>query len=328
MKSYFVQEVTYHRPFPKRHLERENAIYFVDSFFKNRFFFKNKSRVYFIDAGEEAKSFKTYKKNIEYLNKSAANRKTTIYSLGGGTLGDSIGFLASTYMRGLDHIHVPTTWLAALDSSIGGKTALNFGNHKNQIGSFYIPEQTLICLELLKTASFSEAEGEIVKTLFLNLNKKWAQELLRKWEKKKELKLSDIKNLIEYKKSIVKKDFYDEKGLRAVLNLGHTFGHAVEISFGYSHSEAVLKGLLFSLSWSLERGYLKKPLYEKLIKFVSTSLPKISEAQLKKNIMRDKKIKSKGHLDFVFITARGPRVEPVHIDELCLDYKRQMKNEF
>lgn len=301
----------------------KNSYWFVDSVFKKNPIFRSMDNITFLKAGEELKSLKAFEENFKKLIAVNANRKTTVYCLGGGSLGDSVGFLCSVYMRGLRFVMLPTTWLASVDSSVGGKTALNGFGYKNIMGTFYPPEKNIYVEDFIKSSSLKDAEGEIFKTLILNHNKKWAKDIMLSWEKDK-LDFPDLPKFIKYKTDVVKKDPRDLKGVRAFLNLGHSLGHAIELEKGLSHGEAVKQGVLFSLRWSAQRNLLSAQKTQSFEKLLSTELTKISDEKLFKALKKDKKSEKGDSLNFVFIGDKGPILEKVQIKQVVAEYKRQL----
>lgn len=209
---------------------------------------KNKSvYTYVVGAGETSKSKEVYFDLTERLLKDGFTRADTVIAFGGGVVGDLAGFVASTYMRGINFIQVPTTILSAVDSSVGGKTAINLDGGKNLVGCFYQPSAVYINTRFFKTLPDREIKsgfGEIVKYAFLK--KTVSKQLL-------ESGISDklVYECLKIKRDVVGKD-EKENGLRALLNLGHTVGHAIESLSGYSvsHGECVAKGLVYSLKVS------------------------------------------------------------------------------
>lgn len=203
-----------------------------------------------VKSGEKSKNAKNYLKIVNALAEHGFNREDTVIALGGGVVGDLAGFAASTYMRGITLISVPTTLLSAVDSSVGGKTAIDLPFGKNLCGTFYQPSAVYINTEFLKSLPKKEIKnglGEVVKYAFLSDT-----------VNESDLKSVDEKLIckcLEIKRDIVEKD-ERESGLRAVLNLGHTFGHAIESLSGYKipHGACVVKGLKFTIGIS-ERLY-------------------------------------------------------------------------
>ena len=196
--------------------------------------------------GEKSKNAKNYLRIINALAGNGFTREDSVIAFGGGVVGDIAGFAASTYMRGITLIAVPTTLLSMVDSSVGGKTAIDLDAGKNLCGTFYQPSAVYISTEFLKTLPKKEIKnglGEVIKYAFLS----------------GDVKAKDIKNIDEnliYKCLKIKRDIVNEdekeSGVRALLNLGHTVGHAIEKLSGYklSHGACVLKGLVYSIEVS------------------------------------------------------------------------------
>lgn len=199
-----------------------------------------------IKSGEKSKNAKNYLRIVNTLAQNGFTREDGVIAFGGGVVGDLAGFAASTYMRGITLISVPTTLLSAVDSSVGGKTAIDLDAGKNLCGTFYQPSAVYIDTDFLKTLPKKEIKnglGEVVKYAFLSDS-----------VKKTDIKSIDgqlIYKCLKIKRDIVQKD-EREKGERALLNLGHTFGHAIEKLSGYKlpHGACVVKGLVFSIEIS------------------------------------------------------------------------------
>jgi shikimate kinase / 3-dehydroquinate synthase len=233
-----------------------------------------------IDNGEEAKNFFTYQLILQKLLSLNFERNDTVIALGGGVVGDIVGFAASTFYRGINYVQVPTTLLSMIDSSVGGKTAINVPEGKNLIGSFYQPHMVHIDTSNLLTLpdrEFKSGLGELVKYTmlgsewdqllgdnfydFVNLN---ADQIL---EKDQATLNEVISHCLKIKAGIVSVD-EKEKGTRAHLNLGHTFAHAFEETTKYkvvTHGEAVAIGLVCACYLSEELGYIKKSATKKVI---------------------------------------------------------------
>lgn len=263
-----------------------------------------KNRNFVLKDGEKEKNFTNYKKILEQALKLKLTRKSTIIAIGGGVVGDLAGFCASTYMRGIDFIQVPTTLLACVDSSVGGKTAIDTDFGKNLIGTFYQPKAVYINPRFLKTLDerqFKTGLGEVIKYSFiekscmcdeeLNLTNFLSTEDIH--DEKVLAKLIEI--CIKLKKSVVEKD-EKESDLRRILNFGHTYGHAVEKITNYkkfTHGEAVVEGMRFAFELAL-----KKNLIDKNYKFLADDVikkfnfPKIPQYKREKMIelmLTDKK---------------------------------------
>lgn len=217
-----------------------------------------------IPDGEEYKSLAYTEKIYESLLKAKLDRKSALIALGGGVIGDITGFAASTYMRGIDFIQVPTTLLAQVDSSVGGKTGVNHLLGKNMIGTFWQPRLVWVdtaTLETLPQREFLSGLGEVIKYGVI-----WDEEFFAYLEtnRKKILKLdiTALTHLIgrscEIKSEVVSKD-ERESGLRAILNYGHTIGHAIETITGYRkylHGEAVSIGMYLEAKLSHQIGLI------------------------------------------------------------------------
>ena len=217
-----------------------------------------------IPDGEEYKSLESTEKIYAALLKAKLDRKSALIALGGGVIGDITGFAASTYMRGVDFIQIPTTLLAQVDSSVGGKTGVNHPLGKNMIGSFWQPRLVWIDTATLKTLprrEFLSGLGEVIKYGVI-----WDEEFFSYLEanRVKILNLDAsalayvIRRSCEIKAEVVSKD-ERESGLRAILNYGHTIGHAIETVTGYRkylHGEAVSIGMYLEAKLSLQLGFI------------------------------------------------------------------------
>jgi 3-dehydroquinate synthase len=230
--------------------------------------------------GEKYKSLITANYLYDELLKRKVDRTTTLIALGGGVIGDLTGFVAATYMRGLPLVHIPTTLLAQVDSSIGGKVAVDHPLAKNIMGSFYQPQAVYIDPEVLQTLSEREINNGIVETikiavissssLFRWLEKNIAQFLNKNIHLLEEL----VKEAVSLKVDIVLKDPW-ERGLRNLLNFGHSIGHALEVEAGYqglSHGEAVALGMLIETKIAHHRGICSEA-FEGQIKRILSFLP-------------------------------------------------------
>lgn len=242
-----------------------------------------KERKFILKDGEKEKNFSNYKKILEKALRLKLTRKSAIIAIGGGVAGDLAGFAASTYMRGIDFIQIPTTLLACVDSSVGGKTAIDTKFGKNLIGTFYQPKAVYINPKFLKTLDdrqFKTGLGEVVKYSFIEKSCKCDEELnLINFlnEKTENILDRDEKTLsklieicIKLKKSVVEKD-EKESGLRRILNFGHTYGHAIEqiTNYKYTHGEAIVEGMKFAFNLAL-----KKELIDKSYKFFAEDVIK------------------------------------------------------
>ena len=209
--------------------------------------------------GEKSKSLKTYGELMEFMCFSRIKRSDMIVALGGGVVGDLAGFAAATYQRGIAFVQVPTTLLAAVDSSVGGKTAVDLESGKNQVGAFYQPKVVICDIDTLKTLPPEEYVcgcGEIIKYAILESDE-FFDEILKKPVSEQYEHV--IATCVRIKKHYVENDEFDT-GLRMKLNLGHTFGHAVETCSGYTilHGQAVAKGMAAVTLAASEMGLCSK----------------------------------------------------------------------
>jgi 3-dehydroquinate synthase len=274
--------------------------------------FKVKS--YSLESGESTKSISKVYPVYQWLIENSFDRKDAILAIGGGVTGDAVGYIAASYLRGVPLIQIPTTLLAMVDSSIGGKVAINHELGKNLIGQFYPPR--LVVVDIANLRSLPEREfacglAECVKhglisgyTLF-----EWMEENQEKIMSREENVLVElIRKNLEVKAGIVQRDEM-ESGERAFLNLGHTFAHALEKELSYSntllHGEAVSLGLLAAVKLSEIRGKETKNLRTRLSSLlqnfnlpISMKLPSIEKLML--HMGRDKKVESNA-INFVLL---------------------------
>ena len=215
--------------------------------------------------GEQFKNLETLNQIFDRMMHDRHNRSTTMIALGGGVVGDITGFAAACYQRGVNFIQVPTTLLSQVDSSVGGKTAVNHPLGKNMIGAFYQPQAVLIDINTLHTLSpreFAAGLAEVVKYgLICDLPfYRWLQEQTPRLLAREEAALAEaIERSCSSKAAVVAAD-EREGALRAILNLGHTFGHAIETAQGYGkwlHGEAVAVGMLMAMELSARRGWIE-----------------------------------------------------------------------
>lgn len=233
----------------------------------------DKKNVFILNDGEKEKNFKNYQKILNFCLKNKLNRDDAIIAIGGGVVGDIAGFAASCYMRGIDYIQVPTTLLACVDSSVGGKTAVNTSFGKNLIGAFCQPKAVFINTNFLKTLSereFKTGLGEVVKYAFIEKSCQVEKEFnLINFLSENYQKILDcddytlkelIKICISLKISVVEKD-ERESSLRRILNFGHTYGHAIEKLSKYkkyTHGECVVEGIYFAFDLALKNNLIDK----------------------------------------------------------------------
>ncbi len=270
-----------------------------------------KENKFILKDGEKEKNFKTYKKIMERALKMNLTRKSAMIAIGGGVAGDITGFAASTYMRGIQFIQIPTTLLACVDSSVGGKTAIDTDFGKNLIGTFYQPEIVFINPKFLKTLDerqFRSGMGEVLKYSFIEKSCNCEEELnLTNFlsEKSCDILNRDEKTLsklieicIKLKISVVEKD-EKENDLRRILNFGHTYGHAIEKITKYkkyTHGEAVAEGMKFAFSLAVKRNLTDKNykfLAEDVMKkYKFPQIPKFNPEKMTELMKLDKKASS------------------------------------
>ena len=285
-------------------------------------------RCFVIKGHEKIKNLQNYSILIEKMIKLGIQRKTIIYSFGGGTLGDLSGFLASTILRGVGHVMIPTSLLAMVDSSIGGKTGINSKFGKNLIGTFYLPKKVFICSDFLKSLPKREIAcgyAEIIK--YSLIHSKQLHKLLIKGSK------GDINEIIKLSINSKFKYFSDfreklkSKNSRAILNFGHTIGHAIENSNFYKgnlkHGEAISLGMILELKISSLLNYYPKgvdSLIEILKKYnlpinYSKYINKKTIPSLIKKITFDKKIINED-VNIALVGKNGGFIKKISIRDL------------
>ena len=311
--------------FPKailnKHLKNKNKILIItdDGIPKNHIkklknTINNKNvYIFSLKSGEKSKSFSSYQKILNKLFELKFDRSDIVIAFGGGVVGDITGFSAATYMRGIKYIQIPTTLLAQVDSSVGGKTAINVAQGKNLVGAFYNPSLVIVSTYFLNTLSdeeFKSGLGEVVKYALIG-NKKLRSIIERNSQQIISREESVLKSIIEEsiktKSKIVTKD-EKENGIRAILNFGHTFGHAIEAYKNYkgiTHGAAITLGMVIASRISFYEGYIKNYQLDNVVNLISsiglrTDYSKYNYIQLKKYIKSDKKIKN-GKLNLVLI---------------------------
>ncbi len=276
--------------------------------------------------GECHKNWETLNLIFDGLLQNHAERSTTLIALGGGVIGDMVGFAAACYQRGIPFIQIPTTLLSQVDSSVGGKTAINHPLGKNMIGAFYQPEAVFIDLDTLKTLperEFSAGLAEIIKYALLgNLPfLTWLENNIDTLMALDTKALSyTIQTCCEMKAAIVNED-EKEQGKRALLNLGHTFAHAIEAEMGYGvwlHGEAVACGLVMACRLSEELGHLSAKDTERVIHLLNkaklpTKAPQFSTDKWIAHMQHDKKV-AQGTIRFIALHALGDAYQTGHID--------------
>jgi 3-dehydroquinate synthase len=267
--------------------------------------------------GERNKQLPTVSRIYDALVKATADRSSTLITFGGGVIGDMAGYAASTYLRGIPLVHVPTTLLAQVDSSIGGKVGVNHPLGKNLIGSFFQPHAVLIDPSVLSTLPRREFRAglyEVIKygmTSSAPLFDRIGRDRNAIFDREPSALLAIVAESCRIKASVVAQD-EKESGIRRILNFGHTAGHAIEAVTKYKrfrHGEAVAYGMLVAAQLSATRGALAETARQALADLVASlgPLPPISDlpvAQMLEAIRHDKKVVA-GTLHFVLPTAVG-----------------------
>jgi 3-dehydroquinate synthase len=267
--------------------------------------------------GEEEKNAENLMAIFTALLEQKCDRKITLLALGGGVIGAMTGFAAATYMRGVPFVQVPTTLLAQVDSSVGGKTAINHPLGKNMIGAFYQPQLVLADTATLATlpdrelsAGLAEVikHGAIIDAAFFN----WLEENIHLLRARDAGALAyAIRRSCEIKAEVVRQD-ERESGLRAILNFGHTFGHAIEAGLGYGewlHGEAVGCGMVMAADLSVRMGYLSPAEQARLVALVKaaglpTTAPNLGESRWLDLMEVDKKNEG-GQIKFILLKPLG-----------------------
>ncbi|WP_088331359.1 3-dehydroquinate synthase [Lacimicrobium sp. SS2-24] len=281
--------------------------------------------------GEEYKSLASFERIMTHLLELNAARDTTLIALGGGVIGDLTGFAAACYQRGIPFIQIPTTLLSQVDSSVGGKTAVNHPLGKNMIGAFYQPKAVIIdtmTLCSLPRREFSAGMAEVIKygiiydaELF-----NWLEQHQQALLDKDQTTLQEVvRRCCEIKALIVAKD-EQEKGLRALLNLGHTFGHAIEAEQGYGnwlHGEAVATGIVLASTVAQHKNWLDASELCRIVELLKAFNLPVAAPQgmgyerFMQHMRHDKKVQA-NRIRFVIPEGIGSAVVTDDVDEALL----------
>jgi len=272
--------------------------------------------IFTFEAGEENKTLDTVRRLYEFLIMSRLDRKDILVALGGGVTGDLTGFAAATYLRGIDFIQLPTTLLSQVDSSIGGKTGVDFDSYKNMVGAFHQPRLVYMNISTLNTLhprQYFSGMGEILKHGLIKDERyfEWLIEnMVEIYEKDPEILEEMIYRSCVIKGRVVEED-PEEKGERALLNFGHTIGHAIEkyMDFKLLHGECVALGSVAAAYISWKRGYLKEDEFLEIRDmFVGFRLPvsmeSISLDEIINTVKLDKKM-DRGQIRFILLKSIG-----------------------
>lgn len=279
---------------------------------------------YVMRPGEEGKTMETVLAIMDEMMRHNLTRQSLIMALGGGVVGDTAGFCASIYMRGIDYVQLPTTLLSQVDSSIGGKTGVNTNRGKNVMGTFHQPKGVFIDPDVLHTLPQREiinGLGEVIKygivgdPDFFQYVKRHLTELL---ELEQQVVLDVLRQCCSLKAQIVSEDEQD-RGTRKILNYGHTIGHALEAVTEYkvySHGEAVLIGMLYEARLAVALGLLPRYGYEEIRDILETfdldwDIGRFSEEALLTAMLQDKKNRT-GQISFIL------PIQPGQVQEMLL----------
>ena len=312
-------------------IDRNVSRIYGDIFIKEFNSAREQIHYYEIYSSENLKSLSTIEKIYKELSINNFGRDSCLVAVGGGITGDLGGFVASTYMRGIKFVQIPTTILAAVDSSIGGKTGYNFKDTKNLIGTFHHPFLVVSNTHFFNSLSAREIDsgiGEIIKYTFLS-GKKFYEYVLSNYSKLQSLEEKIVQHVINecisIKSSIVSQD-EKEDGLRKILNFGHTFAHAFESYFKYkiSHGKAVTAGIIAANILSKKIGIISKDQFEEFQQLPSkVNLPKILSDFDNKSlieIMNFDKKRREGKLNFVLLKEFGELLIDVKVNPKELNW--------
>ena len=266
--------------------------------------------------GEVNKNLDTVHNLYEFLISKAFDRNDILVALGGGVVGDLTGFAAATYLRGIRFVQIPTTLLSMVDSSMGGKTGVDFNSYKNMVGAFYMPKCVYMNLSTLKTLQSKEyfsGMGEIIKHgLIKDANYyQWLKQHIKGIKDMDYTILcSMIKRSCEIKKEVVELD-PKEQGDRALLNFGHTIGHAVEklMDLRLLHGECVAIGMVAASYISMKRGYITTEEFSDIKKLIEdfqlpVNINELDKDEILEAITRDKKMDA-GKIKFILLRSIG-----------------------
>lgn len=294
--------------------------------------------VYTFPAGEKNKNLDTVKKIYTFLIEHKFDRKDVLVALGGGVTGDLTGFTASTYLRGIDFVQLPTSVLAMVDSSIGGKTGVDFDSYKNMVGAFYQPKLVYMNMKMIDSLDLKQyyaGYGEILKHgLIKDLDYYiWLLEHMAEiYTHEPDVLEEVIYRSCQIKQAVVEKD-PTEKGERALLNFGHTLGHAIEklMNFELLHGECVALGMVAAAHISWKRGYIEQDEFLELRDMmVAFRLPISLDGLNPKDIIAATKLDKKmdgNNIKFILLKEMGHAVIDTTVteDEMqeALDYLMQ-----
>jgi 3-dehydroquinate synthase len=342
----FRSQVVILKTYPEDRIPRKHSLLlFDDALLANsdsglQSFIESFSHRVAMKSGEPLKDFKQFSKNFDLVMKAwpePISRSQSLVVLGGGSLGDFGGFVASILKRGVSLVHVPSTWLAAMDSAHGGKNGLNYQGVKNQLGTFYPARSIFVIRDLLEAAPkdlLDQSFGELIKMALVG-DSHFFKEMMLEKRAAADFVWRFLPLCIEDKYSLILQDPYESKQIRQILNFGHTFGHALEAHFSWPHGDAVLQGIFFSLQWSQSRGLLSKSLQQEIVSVIANKFDRApapllqwyrppSSKVIQKLLSADKKRMKDGDILFVFLKGIGrPVLEPVTVEDILQEAKKQ-----
>ena len=292
-----------------------------------------------VAAGEESKSLSNCQRIWQEMLQLGADRSSTIVALGGGVVGDLAGFVAAAFARGIDFVQVPTTLLAQVDSSVGGKVGINLPNAKNMVGAFWQPQSVLVdtdVLSTLDTRNYLAGMAEVIK-YGLIMDADFFQLLENSVDELRAKDANTLRKVIaaccQCKADVVEEDETEQSGRRAILNYGHTYGHAIEAVFGYGtflHGEAISIGMTCAARLAVHLGLVPSEFLDRQTNLfrrfdLPVDCPGEKHDELLASMKRDKKV-SRGQLFLILPTEMG-KVEQVAApgDERIL---KSLSNEF
>ena len=322
-KISYLERVDQLNSYLNKNFSKSSLIIFIDSKVSSEYEFDKNFNIHEISINEETKNIETVQKLWEIMHSNSTTRTTNVVCIGGGILCDVVGFATSTFKRGSNLVLVPTSLLSMVDASHGGKNGINNNYGKNQIGTFYLPNEVLICLEFLDSLNKEEINNgliEVIKAGFIG-NKEILDSVYENYSSYCDQNL--IQLAVDVKIKITKEDF-KESNKRMYLNFGHTVGHLIESDSNYkiSHGQAVGIGILTALeisekAYNLDESYrknyityLKNSGLETDYKFQKT------RRELLTVLSNDKKVNS-GKISFVLLEGvEKPILKEVDIEEI------------
>lgn len=295
----------------------------VDKLYGSKLNIKNSVK-YVLKDGEKQKNFKNYIKILNFALKNKLERKSAVVAIGGGVVGDIAGFVAATYLRGVDFIQIPTTLLACVDSSVGGKVGINTDYGKNLVGAFYQPKVVFCNLNFLETLDerqFKTGLAEVLKYAFIekschaghryNFFDFLIENVDLIYSRDGEILSKIIQISLELKTAVVVRD-EKEQGLRRILNFGHTYAHVVEKITNYkkfTHGEAVAIGMVFAINLAFREGIISLDFQNQALEFINKfdlvkQTPKFDSRKMISIMQSDKKVENNA-IKFILPTNKA-----------------------